>query len=56
MTKKVLQVKTSAQTKLVVRSSTGRKLFDIDSLGVTVTFAVPKDADIKLKPRPQEGS
>jgi hypothetical protein len=51
MNTKVLQVKTSAQTKLVVRSSTGQKLFDIDLLGVTVSFAVPHDAEIKVEPR-----
>ena len=50
MTTKVLQVKTDAQTQLVVRSATGHKLFDIDLLGVTVTFSVAQDAEIKIEP------
>lgn len=50
MTTKVLQVKTSAHTHIVVRSSTGHKLFEIDQLGTTITLAVPGEAEIKIEP------
>ena len=50
MTTKVLQVKTNAKTQLVVRTATGHKLFDVEVLGVTVSFAVARDAEIKIEP------
>ena len=50
MTTKVLQVKTNAQTLIVVRSATGHKIFEMALIGVTVTFAVAQDAEIKIEP------
>ena len=51
---KVLQLKTEGATHLVVRSVSGRKIFDLRIPGVVVTFAVAPDTEIKIKPRQKE--
>ena len=53
---KVVQLKTKASAHVVIRNGAGRKLFDMDIPGVTVTITVPLDAEIKVEPdlaRPQ---
>lgn len=49
-TVKVLRVKTGAAARIVVRNGTGKKLFDMDVLGVSITIAVPSDAVIRIDP------
>ena len=50
-TVKILQVKTEAAAHVVIRSRTGRKLFDIYLPGVSITIAIPPDAEIKVVPK-----
>jgi hypothetical protein len=49
---KVLRVKTEADSHIVVRNRTGKKLFELDLPGVSVTLAVPQDAEIQVDSRP----
>jgi hypothetical protein len=49
-TAKVLRVKTEAAAHVVVRDGTGRKLFEVDLLGVTVVLSVSSDAVINIEP------
>jgi hypothetical protein len=51
-TAKVLWVKTEAAAHVVIRDGTGRKLFEIDLLGVTVVLSVSSDAVINIDPAP----
>jgi hypothetical protein len=45
-TAKVLQVKTEAVAHIVIRNGAGKKLFDLDLSGVSITVTVPPDAEI----------
>ena len=45
---KVLRVKTEADSHIVVRNRAGKKLFDLDLPGVSVTLVVPPDAEIRV--------
>ena len=47
---RVVQIQTTASAHLVVRNANGRKLFDIDIHGVTVTITTPLNAEIRIKP------
>jgi len=51
---KVLRLKTDANSHIVVRNRVGKKLFEIDLPGVSVTFAVPQDAEIQVDARPRK--
>src|SRR5882762_1078453 len=51
---KALRVKTEAATHIVVRNGTGKKLCDIDVIGVSITVTVPPDAEIDLEPGPSK--
>jgi hypothetical protein len=43
------QTKTSAH--VVIRNEAGKKLFDLYVTGISITVAVPMDAEIKMKER-----
>jgi len=45
---KVLRLKTEAAAHIVVRNGAGKKLFDIDLSGVSITVAVSADANIQV--------
>ncbi len=47
---RVVQIQTKASADIVVRNAKGRKLFDMDLLGVTVTITTPQNAEIKIEP------
>jgi len=49
-TAKALQVKTETAAHIVIRNGTGRKLFDIELPGVSLTVTVPSDAEIRVEP------
>jgi len=49
-TAKVLRVKTETAAHIVIRSGTGKKLFDIELSGVSITVTVPPDEEIKVEP------
>ena len=51
-TVKVLRVKTEAMAHVVIRNKAGKKLFDIYLPGVSVTLAVPSDAEIRIDAQP----
>jgi hypothetical protein len=51
---KVLQLKTEAIAHVVIRNRAGKKLFDIYLPGVSVTLAVPSDAQIRIDATPVE--
>jgi hypothetical protein len=48
---KVLRVKTTTDTHIVIRNGAGKKLFDMDVCGFSVVVAVPPDAEIQVDPR-----
>ena len=48
---KVLQLKTAAPARVVIRDKAGKKLFYVDLPGVAITVAVAIDAEIKIKSR-----
>jgi uncharacterized linocin/CFP29 family protein len=47
---RVVQIQTKASADIVVRNAMGRKLFDMNIPGVSVTVAVPLDAEIEVLP------
>jgi hypothetical protein len=47
---KVVHIQTTATTHIVIRNGAGKKLFDMDLSGVSVTVGVPSAADIKIEP------
>ena len=47
---KAVQVKTEAAAHIVIRNGAGKKLFDIDLSGVSITVTVPSDAEIRVEP------
>jgi hypothetical protein len=47
-TAKVLRVKTETAAHIVIRNGAGKKLFDIDLSGVSITVAVSADANIQV--------
>jgi hypothetical protein len=51
---KVLQIKTEAAAHVVVRNAKGRKLFDLQVPGVSITVAVPSNTELKIKDRPND--
>jgi hypothetical protein len=48
-TAKVLRVKTEVAAHIVVRNGAGKKLFDMDVSGVSITIAVPSNAELKVE-------
>ncbi len=48
---KVLRVKTNATSQIVIRNGAGKKLFDIDLAGVSITISVAPDEEIEVEPR-----
>jgi hypothetical protein len=52
-TVKVVQLKTSAMAHLVIRNGAGKKLFDLDLPGVSITVTVPSDAEIQIQGEPR---
>ena len=50
---KVLRVKTKAAAHVVIRNEAGNKLLDIYLPGVSVTLAVPPDAEVRVDARPR---
>ena len=48
---KVLRLKTEAAAHIVIRNGAGKKLFDIDLPGVSITVTVPSDAEIGVDPK-----
>jgi len=55
-TAKVLQVRTDAITHVVIRNGKGKKLFEINLLGVSITVAVSADAELRIEPATISGS
>ena len=53
-TAKVLRVKTEAAAHVVIRNGARKKLFDIYLSGVSITVAVPADAEIQVEPRSEK--
>jgi hypothetical protein len=51
-TSKVLRVKTKAAAHIVLRNGAGKKLLEIYLPGVSVTLAVPPDAEIRIDAQP----
>lgn len=51
-TVKAVQVKTEATVDIVIRNGGGRKLFDMNVPGVTVTITAPLNAEIIIEPDP----
>lgn len=49
-TAKVLRVITNAVAQIVIRNGAGKKLFDIDLPGVSITVTVPLDVEIRVEP------
>jgi hypothetical protein len=47
---KVVQIQTKAAAQIVIRNGAGKKLFDMDVHGVTISLAVSADAEIKVEP------
>jgi hypothetical protein len=47
-TAKVLRVKTEASAHVVIRNGKGKKLFEINLPGVSITVAVSADANIQV--------
>ncbi len=54
-TAKVLRVKTKAAAHIVLRSGAGKKLFDLDLPGVSITVTVPSDGEIQVEPDSARG-
>jgi hypothetical protein len=53
---KVLRVKTEAAAHIVLRNGAGKKLFDLDLPGVSITVTVPSDAEeIQVEPNSDRG-
>jgi hypothetical protein len=48
---RVVQIQTKASANIVVRNAKGRKLFDMDIHGVTITITTPLNAEIKIAPK-----
>jgi hypothetical protein len=48
---KVLRVKTDAISQIVIRNGAGKKLFDIDIPGVSITITVPPNEEIEVEPK-----
>jgi hypothetical protein len=46
---KVVQLKTKTSAHVVIRNETGKKLFDLYVAGISITVAVPMDAEIKIE-------
>jgi len=49
---KAVQLETEARAHVVVRSKNGKKLFDLYLPGVSVTLAIPADAEIRFDAKP----
>ena len=49
-TAKVLRVITEATAHIVIRNGAGKRLFDINMLGVSITVTAPSGAGIKVEP------
>jgi hypothetical protein len=47
---KVVQLKTEATAHVVIRNRAGKKLFEIYVAGISITVAVPAEAEIKVTP------
>jgi hypothetical protein len=47
---RVVQIQTRASADIVVRNAKGRKLFEINLPGVSVTVTIPTDGEIKIEP------
>ena len=47
---KAMRVKTKTAAHVTIRNRAGRKLFDLDVLGVSITVAVPPDTEIQIEP------
>ena len=47
---KVAHIQTKAAAQVVIRNRAGKKLFEIDVAGVSITVAVSPDAEIKIEP------
>jgi hypothetical protein len=49
---RVVQLKTSATAHVVIRNGVGKKLFDLDLSGASITVTVPADGEIRVEPNP----
>jgi hypothetical protein len=49
-TANVLRVRTESAAHIVIRNGAGKKLFDIELAGVSITVTVPSDAEIRVEP------
>jgi hypothetical protein len=49
---KVVLIQTTAAAGIVLRNGAGKKLFDLHLSGVSISVAVPSDADIRIEPDP----
>ena len=47
---KVVQIQTQAAAQVLIRNRAGKKLFEIDVAGVSITVAVSPDVEIKIEP------
>ena len=46
---KVVHIQTKASAQVVIRNRAGKKLFDIDVAGVSITMSCAADAEIKIE-------
>jgi len=46
---KVAQLKTKSTAQVVIRNEAGKKLFELYVAGISITVAVPMDAEIKIE-------
>ena len=47
---RAVQIQTTAPTQIVVRNANGKKIFDMEIHGVTVTVTTTQDAEINIEP------
>jgi hypothetical protein len=45
-----VQIQTKAAAQVVIRNRAGKKIFEIDVAGVSISVAVPLDAEIRIEP------
>ena len=50
ITFRVVQIQTKASADILVRNAKGRKLFEMNISGVTVTITTPMNAGITIEP------
>ena len=49
---RAMQIKTTGDTHVVIRTVTGKKIVEMDLAGAGITITVPSNTEIKIKPGP----